>query len=168
MVSSAPASSATAAFASPVPMMPDEDALAGSEPSAGDEREVHGEVVHRQRRAGLEAHRVRQGEGQRIGAGDLLGEPTEEGEGRDPVAHGIPTAGADGTDDPGDFAPRSEGWVGLHLVLPAREQHIREAHSRGADVDDDTVLGRGRCVEVLGGDRGRSGEFGDPGSAHET
>ncbi len=118
--------------------------LVRAQPGAGGERELGGQVVHRQRRAGLERHRVREREHAVRAERDDLRTTAVRQHAGDPVARREAGAVRRGAHHPGEVDAELEGRLGLELVLTPRQQQVGEAGTDGLHLHDDVaVAGRG-------------------------
>ena len=135
------------------------------------QRELGGEVVHRDRRALLEGERVGQREDAVRTEADDVGGAAVAQAGCDPVTLGEPGALRRGTYDAREVDPERERELGLELVLALAEQQVGEADPDRVDIDKHLRAERAvdaRFGNLLDRDSGRTLELRDPDCAHGT
>ena len=124
-----------------------EDGLARAQPAALDERELRGQVVHRQRRALVERQLVGQREEDIAGHHDPLGRAAVRHDAGDPLAAGLEPAGPL-THGAGEVDAERERRLRLELVLPLAQQQVGERDPDPVHLHEHVVGAGRRLLDV--------------------
>jgi hypothetical protein len=142
--------------------------LTGPQPTPAGQREVHRQVVHRQRGSGPKRHAVRNGKHGVPLHRDHLGEPAEPRERGHPVTHPDVRVAGRGPHDPRHLRPGHERQLRLDLVEPPRLQDLGKRNPGRVHVDHDLLAVRLRLVDVVEPNRTRPVQGDDLYRAHHA